>query len=169
MGRLFDAVSFLLGAGSRASYEAEAAVALEALALDGEQESGAYTFRILTGGEKGIERIDPGPLFEKIMADMKAGIPRERIARAFHNGIASLIADTVSRHSERTGIRDVVVSGGVFQNRLLCELLDGLARRAAWRLHHHALVPPNDGGVSFGQAAVAAAKLASGGGRGERE
>jgi len=168
MGRLFDAVSFLLDGGGRVSYEAEAAVALEALALGAESGSRIYPFRILTGGERGIERIDPSPLFEGIMNDITGGIPRDRIARAFHDSVASLIADTVKRHSDRTGIRDVVVSGGVFQNRLLCELLDDLASGAAWKLHHHALVPPNDGGVSFGQAAVAAAKLSSGADREEK-
>lgn len=166
MGRLFDAVSFLLGRERRVSYEAEAAIALEAMALQAGGESRTYPFRIMTGGEKGIERIDPGPLLEGIMDDIADGVPRERIARAFHGSVASLIADTVTRNSERTGIGDVVVSGGVFQNRLLCELLSELADGAGWKLHVHTLVPPNDGGVSFGQAAVAAALFAQAGEKG---
>ena len=150
------------------SYEAEAAVALEELALQAEKESKSYPFDVESGGESGIEMLDPRPLFEGFMSDIASGIPKERIARAFHNSVASLIVDTVTRLSERTGIRDVVVSGGVFQNRLLCELLEKRSRDASWKLYGHAVVPPNDGGVSFGQAAVAAAILASTEGKGEK-
>ncbi|HER43966.1 MAG TPA: carbamoyltransferase HypF [Candidatus Eisenbacteria bacterium] len=169
MGRLFDAVSFLLGGGSRVSYEAEAAVSLEALALEAGAESRSHPFHVSAGGGENAELIDPAPLLEGIMGDIAAGISRTDIARIFHNSVAALVADTVARHSERTGIRDVVVSGGVFQNRLLCELLAESARGAGWKLHWHLLVPPNDGGVSYGQAAVAAAALASAPDRGEKE
>ncbi len=103
------------------------------------------------------------------MNDIASGIPRENIARAFHNSVASLISDTVTRLSERTGVKDTVLSGGVFQNRLLCELLEERSRSAPWKLYGHLLVPPNDGGVSFGQAAVAAAMLAPDADRGEKE
>jgi hydrogenase maturation protein HypF len=160
MGRLFDAVSFLLGTGSRVSYEAEAAVALEELALHGGGETKTYLFDVVRGGERGIEQLDPGPLFEGIMSDITSGISRASIAWTFHNSITSLISDTVTRLSERTGVKDVVVSGGVFQNRLLCELLEERSREASWKLYGHLLVPPNDGGVSLGQAVVAAAILA---------
>lgn len=173
MGRLFDAAAFLLGTGSRVSYEAEAAVALEALALQAEEESKTYPIDIENGGESadesGVERLDPRPIFEGLMRDLVSGVPRERIALAFHNSVTSLIVDTVTRLSERTGIRDVVVSGGVFQNRLLCELLEERSRGASWKLYGHVLVPPNDGGVSFGQAAVAAAILAHYAEQGKKE
>jgi hydrogenase maturation protein HypF len=169
MGRLFDAVSFLLGGGSSVSYEAEAAVALEALALRAEGESKVYPFHIMIGGESGIERIDPGPLFEGLMNDIASGVPRERIARIFHDSVAFLVVDTVTRLSKRTGITDVVISGGVFQNRLLCELLEERSRGVSWKLFGHVVVPPNDGGVSFGQAVVGAAVLASTSGPGEKE
>jgi hydrogenase maturation protein HypF len=169
MGRLFDAVSFLLGGGSSVSYEAEAAVALEALALRAEGESKVYPFHIMIGGESGIERIDPGPLFEGLMNDIASGVPRERIARIFHDSVAFLVVDTVTRLSKRTGITDVVISGGVFQNRLLCELLEERSRGVSWKLFGHVVVPPNDGGVSFGQAVVGAAVLASTSGTGEKE
>jgi hydrogenase maturation protein HypF len=169
MGRLFDAVAFLLGAGSRVSYEAEAAVALEALAMEGVEGAESYSFDIEEGGEDGIERLDPAPLFEGLVNDIVSGISRASIARAFHNSIASLISETVTRLSERTGVRDAVLSGGVFQNRLLCELLEERSRNAPWKLYGHLLVPPNDGGVSFGQAAVAAAMLAHEADRQEKE
>ena len=103
------------------------------------------------------------------MNDIAAGVSKVRIALGFHQSIAALIAGTVARLSERMGVQDVVLSGGVFQNRLLCELLDRRTGDAAWRGYHHMLVPPNDGGVSFGQAAVAAAILASGAESGNKE
>ena len=169
MGRLFDAAAFLLGTGSRVSYEAEAAVALETLALRGEDESKGYPFDVQLNGETGIELLDPGPLFEGLMSDAASKVPHERIARAFHNSIASLIADTVTRISKKTGIRDVVLSGGVFQNRLLLELLEERSRGASWKLYQHIFVPPNDGGVSFGQAVVGAAILSSASDQGIKE
>jgi hydrogenase maturation protein HypF len=156
MGRLFDAAAFLLGGGERVSYEAEAAVALESLAQCASGGANVYPFAF--GGAEVVE-IDPGPLFEGIVADLAMRVPREEIARTFHESVAALIVDMASRLAARYGIGDVVVSGGVFQNRLLCELVRQRAAAAPWRLHQHAVVPPNDGGIALGQAAVAAAIL----------
>ena len=137
--------------------------------MEGGDGAGSYPFDIGEKGEAGVEEIDPSPLFAGIMNDIASGKSRERIARAFHNSVASLISETLTRLSERTGVGEAVVSGGVFQNRLLCELLEERSRNAPWKLYGHLLVPPNDGGVSFGQAAVAAAILSEAGNRGEKE
>jgi hydrogenase maturation protein HypF len=157
MGRLFDAAAFILGADGRISYEAEGAVALEALARGAESRTKEYRFA-LQGDGNAIE-IDPRSLFEGIIRDLALGVPREEIARAFHESVAALIVEMATHLAARYGIGDVILSGGVFQNSLLCELVRERADAVPWRLHQHVIVPPNDGGISLGQAVVAAAVL----------
>jgi hydrogenase maturation protein HypF len=162
MGRLFDAVAFLLGCGERVSYEAEAAVALEALARRGEPGERRDSLAIEDTG--GIIEIDPAPVLREIADDIVSGEPRETIARAFHESVAAMAVDLASRLSRERNTKDVVIAGGVFQNRLLCELVMQKSAGAEWRLYQHAIVPPNDGGISLGQARVAAAIM-----RGEKK
>jgi hydrogenase maturation protein HypF len=145
MGRLFDAVAALLGVRERVSYEGQAAIELEQLAGDIEAEP--YECR-LDGGV-----IHGEDLIAVAHDDLAAGRPREEIAAAFHEGVAQAAARVCELAAEP---RMVVLSGGSFQN---VRLLEGTARRLAklgFKVLSHRLVPPNDGGISYGQAAVAA-------------
>lgn len=159
MGRFFDAVAFMLGCGARASYEAEAAVALEALALEAKDSARIYEFAWIGSGPA---EIDPAPVLEGVVEDLRRGREPAEIAAAFHRGVAKLVFDLSRELCEAHGCGNVVLSGGVFQNRLLCERVMELAASSPLRFHQHILVPPNDGGVSFGQLVVGAAKIRKG-------
>jgi hydrogenase maturation protein HypF len=158
MGRLFDVVSALLGLCSEVTYEAEAAIALEAAALQSRDEGPIYAV------ELSQKQIKLTSLFKDIIADRLAGLPVPDIARRFHRTIArlALTAAQVGRScSGRSGepVKTVALSGGVWQNRLLLELtIPRLQANGFEVLVHHA-VPANDGGLAYGQAAVAAARL----------
>jgi hydrogenase maturation protein HypF len=157
MGRLFDAVAWLLGCGSRVTYEAEAPVALEALALAARGGDRAYSFAWGAGSPVIVE---PAPVIGAIVDDLAAGVEPAEIAAAFHRAVAALVLELSHELSRAHGCVDVVLSGGVFQNRFLCEAVAERAAGGPLRIHWHELVPPNDGGVSLGQLAVAAARLA---------
>lgn len=159
IGRLFDAVACLLGCGLRVTYEAQAAIALESLALAAPGSDRAYRYEPREGTPL---ELDPGPVIEAVLSDIRAGVPRAQIARAFHRGTALLVTETAARLGRERGCPTVVVSGGVFQNRLLCEMVLAEAGRKGLDLLMHRTVPPNDGGISLGQAVAAAAMLRKG-------
>ncbi len=161
MGRLFDAIAFLLDCGALVSYEAEAAVALEALALDAADTGDAYAFT-WKQGTAGIMEIDPRPVVEAIVDNLAARRDRAAIAAAFHRAVAKLVVDLSEELSRAHDCADVVLSGGVFQNRLLCESVMDLARGTQLRFRQHRLVPPNDGGIAYGQLVVGAARIREG-------
>jgi hydrogenase maturation protein HypF len=151
MGRLFDAVAAILGVRQRVTYEGQAAIELEQLAAATAAEP--YPCRV---GE-GLIRGDD--LLLAAHADLDAGRSRDEIAAAFHEGVA-LAAATCCEQAERPGT--VALTGGTFQN---LRLLGATTRRLedrGFRVLQHRRVPPNDGGISFGQVAVAAARLAAG-------
>jgi len=153
-GRLFDAVSALAGVRQRVNYEAQAAIELEALAQDGVEE--VYSFDV--SGEE----IDFFPCLRAIVADVRAGAPAGVIAARFHNGLARLICDVCLRLRDETGLNRVALSGGVFQNVTLLAIAVPLLREAGFAIYTHHLVPPNDGGISLGQALIAAVKAGGG-------
>ncbi|MFL6120092.1 carbamoyltransferase HypF [Actinophytocola sp.] len=147
-GRLFDAVSALLGLRDGINYEGQAAVELEQLADPTER--GAY--RAGVG-----DTVAGTDLVRAVVDDLRAGVPRPLIAARFHNGVVDAIVRTCLRLRERTGVTDIALSGGVFQNLLLLSgCVDRLSGRG-FRVLIHGRVPTNDGGVSLGQAVVAAA------------
>jgi hydrogenase maturation protein HypF len=155
MGRLFDAVSSLLGVRHTATYEAQAAMELEQLAHEGMTDDGisesirSYRFA------PAEEEIDAAPVLRTMLDDLRRGCAPGLMAAGFHLAVAELIADTAARLRETTGIERVALSGGVFQNVLLLRLARAaLAARHLQVLTHH-LVPPNDGGLALGQVAVA--------------
>ncbi len=158
MGRLFDAVGALCGAPARVSYEGQAAIELEAMAAAGER--GRYEMP-LAG-----DVLDPLPLLRALLADLGTGLDPARAAARFHESVAAATATACVALCARAGTGTVALSGGVFQNRLLLERSAALLARAGLRVLVPAALPPNDGGISFGQAAVAAARL---GARGEAE
>jgi hydrogenase maturation protein HypF len=158
MGRLFDVVSALLGLCSEVTYEAEAAIALEAAALQSRDEGPIYAV------ELSQKQIKLTSLFKDIIADRLAGLPVPDIARRFHRTIArlALTAAQVGRScSGRSGepVKTVALSGGVWQNRLLLELTIPRLQANGFEVLVHHTVPANDGGLAYGQAAVAAARL----------
>jgi hydrogenase maturation protein HypF len=151
MGRLFDSVASLLGVRHRISYEAQAAIELEILAEAAGSQSAELALPV---GSDGV--IDHRPLIRALAAEVAAGIPAAVLARAFHQAVAAAVTDAAVLVARRTGVRSVGLTGGVFQNVLLTELCrTGLEGRGLEVLTHH-LVPPNDGGLALGQAAIAA-------------
>jgi len=149
-GRLFDAVSALAGVRDAVHYEGQAAVELEQRLDTGER--GGYPARI----EAGILRSSD--LVRGVVDDLLAGAPVERISARFHNGLASALVRLVEDAREATGVSMAALSGGVFQNiALLSGVVDALTARG-FEVLVHSRVPPNDGGISLGQAAVAAAR-----------
>ena len=148
-GRLFDAVSSLAGVRQTINYEAQAAIELENL-VD-QTVTDAYEF-----GQD--EAIDPGPVMRGVVDDVKAGVPASTIAAKLHNGMARMICDTSLQLRASDGLEEVALSGGVFQNVTLLERVLPLLRGAGFTVYVHRLVPPNDGGLSLGQAVIAAVR-----------
>jgi hydrogenase maturation protein HypF len=157
MGRLFDAVSSLLGIRHTASYEAQAAMELEQ-AAEGAMAEQVGPYRFAASGDE----IDPAPVLRAMIDDMRRGCTTGPIAAGFHRAVAELIADTTDRLREATGIERVALSGGVFQNVLLLRLARAALEARGLRVLTHRLVPPNDGGLALGQVAVAGWRRASG-------
>jgi hydrogenase maturation protein HypF len=161
VGRLFDAVAALAGVRDRVSHEGQAAMEMEFMAADVSPE-GFYPFKIQeAAGSESPLIIDTRPLIAAVATDVRKRQPAAAIARRFHTTMAEIIVDVCHRVRQRTGNDTVVLSGGVFQNTLLTmESVAGL-KHAGFRIHRHRLVPPNDGGLSLGQLAVAAAQIAN--------
>ena len=147
-GRLFDAVAALLGVRETVSYEGQAAIELEHLAGDTAAEP--YACAVEGGAIRGAD------LVAAACDDLAAGRPRAEIAAAFHEGVAAAFAAACTAAGPPG---TVVLSGGSFQNLRLLGSLRRRLEEAGCRVLSHRLVPPNDGGVSYGQAAVAAATL----------
>lgn len=148
MGRLFDTASALLGICQKATYEGQAAIELEAL-VDLE-ENIYYEFQI----EKDI--IDPNPLWHSLIKDWRAGTPIHTLAAKFHNSIVRLNLDICETIRKQTTCNVVVLSGGVWQNYYLLEHTIKLLENNGFQVLTHRQVPTNDGGISLGQAMVAA-------------
>jgi hydrogenase maturation protein HypF len=155
MGRLFDAVSSLVGLRRAVNYEGQAAIELEAIA-DPEVRS-AYEFEI---GEAGLIRADP--VIRQAVNDLLDGRPAPEVSAKFHNGVAELIASVSRRARDERHLKRVALSGGVFQNVFLLERVVRLLAPDGFEVLTHGRVPANDGGLSLGQAAVANARLSSG-------
>jgi len=152
-GRLFDAVSALIGVRGEISYDAQAAVELEAVASDAPDESGVYPFSIEDSG--GVSVVKLADLFAALLADLRARLPPPVMAARFHNMVARIITETCRGLSAATGLERVVLSGGVFQNRMLLRKTVPLLEAAGLIVYTHRQVPTNDGGVSLGQAVIA--------------
>jgi hydrogenase maturation protein HypF len=152
MGRLFDAVAALAGVRGVVDYEAQAAIELEGLAR-GVPPDGTYAFG-LTGSSPLV--ADAGPVIRSVVADRRAGVPAEVVAARFHAGVADLVAELAGRIRGETGLRTVVLGGGVFGNALL---LSGARRRLEGRgftVLTPEQLPANDGGLALGQLMVGA-------------
>jgi hydrogenase maturation protein HypF len=153
MGRLFDAVSALLDVCREPTYEGQAAVELEMIADPGADQP--YPFELIA--EDGRTVIDTRPII-RALVDAREREAAATAAGRFHATVAAIITAVVQRLREQTGITHVVLSGGVFQNALLLEQVLAALPAAGVTVHLHRQVPPNDGGIALGQAAVAAAR-----------
>jgi hydrogenase maturation protein HypF len=149
-GRLFDAVAAVAGVRDVASYEGQAAIELEQR-VDPD-ETGRYPARVAGGVLSGTD------LVEAVAADVRAGVPIGTVAARFHAGLAAALIELVEAARVDCGLSTVALSGGVLQNAvMLGALCEGLGARG-FEVLTHSRVPPNDGGISLGQAAVAAAR-----------
>ncbi|MDQ3810619.1 MAG: carbamoyltransferase HypF, partial [Chloroflexota bacterium] len=152
VGRLFDTVAALLGFTREISFEGQAAIWLEHLARTAPRAAEAYPAPF-TG-----EELDFRPTLEAVIeARKKGGAPAE-IARAFQRGLVQGVYDALLALCEAEGLDTVVLSGGVFQNDMLLQDLKGLLEPARIQLWVNHQVPPNDGGISLGQVALALSK-----------
>jgi hydrogenase maturation protein HypF len=150
-GRLFDAVAALLGLRQRVSFEGQAAMQLEMLSDPSQSKS--YPYLLSEDGGRLI--FDPLPMIDAIVKDCSEGRPVAEIGGRFHVSLALMIEEVCSQVRDKTGLAQVVLSGGVFQNCLLTEMTLPCLARSGFKVLTHSLVPPNDGGIALGQAAVA--------------
>ena len=164
VGRLFDAVAALCGVRAEVNYEGQAAVELEA-AVD-PAESGAYPLQVIDGRGAELLGLDARPTIRAVVRDLEHGVPAPRVAAHFHNALAAATASASASAARRSGSDMVVLSGGVFQNRTLLTRTAELLRGRGLRVLIPELLPPNDGGIAYGQLAVASARLVGGGGNG---
>jgi len=151
MGRLFDAVAALAGVKQSITYEAEAAMNLEALAGEAAGDDGAYAFTMQAGGPA---RIGWQGVVRQVAADASAGVPAAAIAIRFHRGVAEMIAEACMRLRSDGAGNVAGLTGGVFQNALLLRLAIDELHRAGFEVLCHERVPANDGGLALGQAVL---------------
>ena len=152
-GRLFDAVAALVGLRSTVTYEAQAAIELEMAAHDSTDE-GAYPFNLSKDGP--LWKIGTRPLFDWLIADLRKQASIPDMSRRFHKGLALVFADLAAKLREERALNRVCLSGGCFQNILLFEFVLAALRKHDFLVYFHSEVPAGDGGISLGQALVAA-------------
>ncbi|NJM72842.1 MAG: carbamoyltransferase HypF [Scytonema sp. RU_4_4] len=167
VGRLFDAVAAAIGiCREQCSYEGQAAIEMEALAdtnflnnLLKHKEYLNYHFNFVVSDN--IYHIDSHPMWQALLNDLQQHTPQAVIAAKFHTSLARTIVEMVNNLRQRNDIHQVVLTGGVFQNCILLELVTEGLQALGINVLTHSLVPPNDGGLSLGQAVIAAAKVKS--------
>jgi hydrogenase maturation protein HypF len=159
-GRFFDAVASLLGICDDASYEGEAAGLLEAAAHRATGLVGPLPWRLAETG--GLWVYDWSPTLAALLDRFASGVPDTELAAAVHRTVVDVTVAICARAAERTGVTVVCLSGGCFQNRILATGLPAALQAAGLTALLNRDVPANDGGISYGQAVVAAARLAEG-------
>lgn len=153
MGRFFDATASLILNKKKAGFEAELPIALEKLAEKGKLRDSGYRFSLKKHKDSYI--IDPSGVFRQILKDLRSGISRKDIALNFHYSVASMVAQTCVVLSKRNKIKKTVLSGGVFQNRLLLKFSSDLLYREGFKVFSHKKLSCNDSSVSLGEAVIA--------------
>jgi hydrogenase maturation protein HypF len=166
VGRLFDAVAALCGVRAEINYEGQAAIELEAACDPGEM--GAYELPVVDvdhrspasdeEGAGGFLQLDPRPVIRSVAADVAAGVAIGVVASRFHAGLAAATVQACTRAAEAAPTDAVVLSGGVFLNRRLVEAVAAGLQAAGLRVLLPERLPPGDGGISYGQAVVAASR-----------
>ena len=157
-GRLFDAVAALIGIRHQINYEAQAAIELE-MAIAPTDDNTAYPLALISEGERWL--IGTRPLFEALLADLSRKVPAGIISRRFHNGLVEGFARLADLLRKQSGLNRVCLSGGTFQNVYLSEHLEMRLSAAGFEVFTHSEVPAGDGGLSLGQALVAAHRFRS--------
>jgi hydrogenase maturation protein HypF len=153
MGRLFDAVASLIGVRNEDTYEAQSAIEMEVLSKPFIAAAKAYPYTIDETENGAILRVHE--LLQSIVEDVRAGESIGRIGAGFHRTVADMAIKACERARASTGLNEVALSGGVWQNQILLDLVrDGL-RKSKFMVYFHKQVPTNDGGLSLGQAAIA--------------
>jgi hydrogenase maturation protein HypF len=152
-GRLFDAVASIAGVRQEVNYEGQAAIELEAIAAE---EDAAYPFEL--DGD-GPWTLDFRPAIRRIAREAAAGEPAGAISARFHNTVAAALVEMCRRLRAESRLNRVCLSGGAFQNAILVRLAAAGLRSAGFEAFLHSRVPPNDGGIALGQAAIAAEAL----------
>ena len=152
-GRLFDAVAAMVGFRRRANYEAQAAMELEMLGR-ASTDAGAYPFDVRRAN--GCWEIGTHALFEAISEDLARNMASETISRRFHNGLVAVLVRLACLLREKSSLNRVCLSGGVFHSSLVQEQLVRDLDAARFEVFTHAQVPAGDGGLSLGQAVIAA-------------
>lgn len=156
VGRLFDAVAALIGGRQRISYEAQAAIELEALARTVDRSDAPRYDGCITIDSRFPDVLDPGPLIDALLADLDAGVDRARLAAGFHEAFGRATVVLAAGVAARHDLDTVVLTGGVFQNARLTDVVDSGLRSEGFNVLVHSRIPANDGGISIGQAAIAA-------------
>ena len=160
-GRMFDAAAALILGRDRVDYEAQAAIELEGIADgDTQGQNSGYPFQLKDSGAEGPLILDPTPMWRELLVDLRGGEEPAKMSERFHVGVGDAYVRAAIAANERTGIRDVCLSGGVFHNRLLTHLVCNGLREAGMEVYLPIQVSPGDGGLSYGQAVVAAARIA---------
>ncbi|MEH2353840.1 carbamoyltransferase HypF [Nostoc sp.] len=162
VGRLFDAVAAAIGIyRDECSYEGQAAIAMEAIvdvsSLNNDKETLIYPFNFSFSDR--IYYIDPRPMWQALLNDLQQQIPQPIMAAKFHQGLANAIVEMVKHLSQENLINQVALTGGVFQNCILLKEVTKRLETLGIKVLTHSLVPANDGGLSLGQAVIAAAQL----------
>ncbi len=145
MGRLFDGVSALLGIRYTVNYHAQGAILLEEISSTS-KETGSYPFKMESG------EIDWRETLLAVLSDIKKGAPLSDVGMKFHNTVVKMVLESARILREKTGIDTVALSGGVFQNKILTEKCLRELPSKGFKVLVHQVVPPNDGGLSLGQA-----------------
>ena len=162
VGRLFDAIAALCGVRARVNYEGQAAAELEGISDPAERD--AYPMPVIgpTGDRapRGPTILDARETVSAVAADLERGASTAAVGGRFHHAVARATATACALEAEACGLDQVVLSGGVFQNRLLLERTVALLHSGGLRVLFPARLPPNDGGIAYGQVAVAAARAA---------
>jgi hydrogenase maturation protein HypF len=164
LGRLFDAVAAVVLSRRTVDYDAQAAIELEGIAVDEPIETRvipAYEMELIDGNwsTRDSLKISAGPLWRALVQDLRAGVANPRIAARFHAAVASAFVRAAVQARAATGIKQVALSGGCIHNRRLARLLHIGLESEEFEVFQHRTVSPGDGGLSYGQAAVAAAIL----------
>jgi hydrogenase maturation protein HypF len=161
LGRLFDAAAAVVLERRVVDYEAQAAIELEGIAVDEPDDVSGYTMLMLGGdwpARKPV-RIGTAPLWQELVKDLHDGTSKARIAARFHAGVAAGFVWAAVLARAATGLNQVALSGGCMHNRRLARLLRAKLEAAGFEVFQHLQVSPGDGGLSYGQVAVAAAML----------
>ncbi|MBC1258774.1 carbamoyltransferase HypF, partial [Trichormus variabilis V5] len=162
VGRLFDAVAAAIGiCPEKCSYEGQAAIALESIVdihtLNNPKETAVYPFQVTFSDN--IYCIDSCSMWQLLLDDLQQQTPQQVIAAKFHLSLANVIVETVKHLRQQNLFNQVALTGGVFQNSILLQLVTKQLQNLEINVLTHSLVPTNDGGLSLGQAIITAARL----------